>query len=197
VLAIAGFEGEGPRCAAVFAETGRVMQAAGGVPLGAGPGASWHKSRYDLPYLRESLLRRGIGVDTFETVAPWSRLAELKLAASAAFERAMAATLDGNRRGALMCHLSHSYPEGACLYFTALFPQAKDRLGQWRMVKSEISNAISASGGAASHHHGVGSDHAAMARLEKGGIGLDLLRALKNAFDPENLMVSGMGRMLG
>ncbi len=197
VLLLTGFEGDSRRCAEVFAETGRIVQKAGGVSLGKGPGASWRKSRYDLPYLRESLLRRGIGVDTFETVAPWSRLAELKAAVGAAFDRAMAATLDGDRRGVLMCHLSHTYPEGACLYFTAIFPQSGDRLAQWQMLKSAVSDAISTGGGAASHHHGVGSDHAAMARLEKGEIGIDLLRALKNAFDPENLMVSGMGRMLG
>ena len=196
VLLLAGFEGDGRRGAEVFVEAGRIAHKAGGVSLGQRPGASWRKSRYDLPYLRESLMRRGIGVDTFETVAPWSALAELKLAVGAAFKHAMESAPGGAKRGVLMCHLSHSYPEAACLYFTAVFPQAEDSLGQWRAIKAQISAAIEEGGGAASHHHGVGFDHAAMARLEKGEIGVGLLRAMKNELDPKNLLVSGMGRLL-
>ncbi len=196
VLLLAGFEGGRGRFADVISEVGRIIGKAGGVSLGRGPGVSWRKSRYDLPYLRESLLRRGIGVDTFETVAPWSRLAELKSEVGAAFDHAMAATLGERLRGVLMCHLSHSYPEAGCLYFTAIFPQAEDRLGQWRLIKTGISTAIGTSGGAASHHHGVGVDHAEMARAGKGEIGVELLRALKATLDPENLLVSGMGRLL-
>ncbi|MGB8816742.1 MAG: FAD-binding oxidoreductase [Rhizobiaceae bacterium] len=196
-LVIAGFEGDSGRRADVMAEAQSEMRKHGAVSLGGSPGASWRKSRYDLPFLRESLLLRGIGVDTFETVAPWSRLAELKAAVGQAFDRAMSGSISGDTRGVLMCHLSHSYPEAACLYFTALFAQSDDPLSQWKKIKTEISQAIGAHGGAASHHHGVGSDHAAMARSEKDSIGLDVLRSLKHTLDPENILVTGMSRLLG
>ena len=196
VLLLAGFEGGRGRFAEVIFEAGRIIGKAGGVSLGRGPGALWRKSRYDLPYLRESLLRRGIGVDTFETVAPWSRLEELKSAVAGAFDRAMTETVSGAQRGVLMCHLSHSYPEAACLYFTAIFPQSQDAIGQWGHIKAGVSAAIEEGGGAASHHHGVGADHVAMARLAKGDIGIEMLRGLKTALDPENLLVSGMSIML-
>lgn len=196
-LALAGFEGTVARQAGVLGEVTSVMRQFGGTPLGARPGESWRKGRYDLPYLRESLLRRGIGVDTFETVAPWSQIAGLKAAASQAFDRAMAANGSKSGHGLLLCHLSHSYRESACLYFTALFPQADDAPGQWRAIKSALSAAFAENGGAPSHHHGIGSDHADMARAAKGEIGVALLRALKVSLDPQNLLVSGISRLLG
>ena len=77
----------------------------------ARPGAPGLKSRYAGPYLRDDLLDRGVLVETLETATTWSQLDEAH---------------GGGRRGALRaalhvgCHISHLYPTGASLYFTAL-----------------------------------------------------------------------------
>ncbi len=197
-LVIAGFEGEGGRHAEAVIEAERVFKRAGGVSLGSRPGTSWRKGRYELPYLRESLMRRGVGVDTFETVVAWTKLGVVHHAMLAALHDVIGGTLKpGKGNGKVLCHLSHSYPEGACLYFTALFPQAQDRLAQWQAIKSAVMETLKRQGAAASHHHGVGADHAELVRAEKGPIGVEALRALKMALDPDGIMVSGMGRLLG
>ena len=48
-----------------------------------------------------------------------------------------------------------------------------------------------AEGGTVSHHHGVGIDHARWLAAEKGTVGLDALRAVKQAVDPEGLLNPG------
>jgi alkyldihydroxyacetonephosphate synthase len=197
-LLIAGFEGRRVDCNEAFNTLHARLRAAGGVALGRRPGASWRKGRYELPFLRESLLRLGVGVDTFETAISWSDLASMRAGVREALNTFVSATLGaGQGHAAVMCHLSHSYPEGACLYFTLLFPQNESPLVQWRVIKSEIMAVISELGGTVSHHHGVGGDHAELAASDKGPLALAALGALKSAFDPENVIVSGIGAMLG
>ena len=196
-LLIASFEGRRAECNETFNALGSDLRAAGGVSLGRRPGDSWRKGRYDLPYLRESLLSRGIGVDTFETAAAWSDLTALRAGVYETLNEIVKTTLGGEPgKAAVMCHLSHSYPEGACLYFTLVFPQSDNPLVQWRVIKSAVMAAVSELGGTVSHHHGVGADHAEMAALDKGAVALSALRALKSAIDPENLIVSGIGNIL-
>jgi alkyldihydroxyacetonephosphate synthase len=196
-LLLAGFEGAWVERGEAFGELNGVARRLGGVALGTRPGASWRKGRYDLPYLRESLMRRGIGVDTFETFVPWSALAVLKTRVEATLKEITASTL-GAKSGhpIVLCHLSHSYPEGACLYFTLIFPRDENALQQWRIIKSSVNAEIMACGGAASHHHGVGADHADAAAAHKGGLGRRLLAALKAELDPDNILSGGMERIL-
>ena len=197
-LLIAGFEGRRAECNETFNALGSDLRAAGGVSLGRRPGDSWRKGRYDLPYLRESLLSRGVGVDTFETAAAWSDLTALRAGVYETLKEIVKTTLGGQPgKAAVMCHLSHSYPEGACLYFTLVFPQSDSPPVQWRVIKSAVMAKVSELGGTVSHHHGVGADHAEMAALDKGPVALSALRALKSAIDPEHLIVSGIGVMLG
>ena len=59
-----------------------------------------------------------------------------------------------------MCHLSHSYHSGACLYFTFAFVlDDADPLVEYDMVKCAIQQAFVDNGGTISHHHGVGTEH--------------------------------------
>lgn len=91
-----------------------------------------------------------------------------------------------------MTHLSHSYPDGACLYFTALWPLDTGReIAQWTAIKHATTEAILAAGGTLSHHHGVGLDHAAWLVREKGALGVDALRAVKRNLDPDGILNPG------
>jgi alkyldihydroxyacetonephosphate synthase len=195
-LVIAGYEGAKQATGRAFAQAARVFSRAGGVALGARPGQSWRKSRYEAPYLRESLMSRGLGVDTFETATAWSNLELLHAEVSRAIADAAAATLDGKGRAVVMCHLSHAYAEGACLYFTAIFPRGADALDQWRTIKRAAMKAIVASGGTVSHHHGLGADHAEWADSEKGAIGIKVLGAVAAALDPKGALATGARKAL-
>ena len=69
-------------------------------------------------------------------------------------------------QGYLMCHLSHSYHAGACLYFTFAFgaTAGRDMLAEYDVVKSAIQQAFVDNGATLSHHHAVGTEHARVAR---------------------------------
>jgi len=63
---------------------------------------------------------------------------------------------------------------------------------QWRTIKRQTTEAILAAGGTLSHHHGVGRDHAPWLEEEIGTVGMQALRALKQTFDPWNIMNPGV-----
>ena len=77
-------------------------------------------------------------------------------------------------RGYIMCHLSHSYHAGACLYFTFAFKPAagrRRRSSSTTRVKSAIQQAFVDNGATLSHHHAVGTEHARVARAGHLGAG--------------------------
>ena len=90
------------------------------------------------------------------------------------------------------CHVSHLYPDGASLYFSVLARQdPDDPRGQWTAAKRMAGDAISAAGATITHHHAVGRDHAPWLEAEHGGLGIELLRAVKERCDPEGVMNPG------
>jgi alkyldihydroxyacetonephosphate synthase len=190
-LLIGGFEGGKEEAERSRRDTERHIRREGGIPVGARPGRSWYASRFDLPALRDVLLARGVGVDTVETAGPWSDLSHLKASIGSALERAIAEEAPG-RHGLVLAHLSHSYPEGAALYFTFVFPQRLgDEIEQWRRIKQAVSETIVSAGGTITHHHGIGEDHRPWLAAEKGDVGIELLRALKATLDPSGVLNPG------
>jgi alkyldihydroxyacetonephosphate synthase len=161
----------------------------GGLPLGTSPGRSWKKERFRTPYLRDFLLDHGVAIDTMETAFEWSQLEaghERVLSAM----RAAAAQYAGG--GVAMGHISHSYADGACVYFIVIYPVAREgAMAQWRAIKRATTDAIVGAGGTISHHHGVGTDHAPWLAQEKGELGIEAIRALKRVFDPDGIMNPG------
>jgi alkyldihydroxyacetonephosphate synthase len=85
-----------------------------------------------------------------------------------------------------MCHLSHSYHAGACLYFTfALNPTSPAAgLREYDTVKSAIQQAFIDSGATLSHHHAVGTEHARWMEDDISAPGVAMLRALFAGVDP-------------
>ena len=91
--------------------------------------------------------------------------------------------------GIVMAHLSHAYTHGASVYYTFLAAQRKGQeLEQWQKVKDAASRAIIEGGGALSHHHGIGTEHRRWLPEYLGAGGMKTLRALKQAFDPQDIM---------
>jgi alkyldihydroxyacetonephosphate synthase len=154
--------------------------------VGRGPGESWRAGRYGAPHLRDDLLDRGVLVETLETAATWSTLADVHRAVGDALRTALGVPV------LVACHVSHLYAAGASLYFTVLAPQDRDDpAGQWRRAKDAASSAIVASGATITHHHAIGRDHAPYLAEETGPLGLELLRALRERVDPAGVMNPG------
>jgi alkyldihydroxyacetonephosphate synthase len=160
-----------------------------GISLGQGIGDKWYASRFEMPYLRDTLLDRGVFVDTLETSTTWDQVPALYDAVVAALEGAIRA--DG-LAPMVLCHVSHPYHTGASLYFTFCAKQlAGDELAQWARYKRAATEAIVAHGGSLSHHHSVGLDHAPWAPAVLGDEGIRMLRGLKDTVDPQGVMNPG------
>ncbi len=114
-LAFIGYEGSAGHVKAQRKLVGAIVKAHGGLCIGSGPGALYDQKKFDTPYIRDYLLDRGALGDVSETAAPWSELRGLYDEVTGAAARAIAEQGVG---GYVMCHLSHSYHSGACLYFT-------------------------------------------------------------------------------
>ncbi len=192
-LMLVGLEGGADDVAAARVRSMEICEKHGGMHMGESLGDAWYKGRFSTPYLRDPMLDRGLGVDTLETATAWSNLLPLHEAVTAAVREAMAANAAApGAKGIVMSHVSHSYRDGASLYFTFAFPRALGRdIEQWLAIKRAASETILAHGGTISHHHGVGEDHLPWIAREKGPVGIGLLRAAKEQLDPEGILNPG------
>src|SRR3954463_5151284 len=182
-LSFIGYEGGKDHVARQRKLVGKIVSAHGGLPIGASPGELYDQKKFDPPYIRDFLLDRGALGDVSETSAPWGALPGLYDRVTAAGRGAFA---DIGARGYLMCHLSHSYHAGACLYFTFAFKPvgAGDALEQYDQVKSAIQQAFIDGGATLSHHHAVGTEHARWLEDDISAPGVAMLRALFDGVDP-------------
>jgi alkyldihydroxyacetonephosphate synthase len=182
-LAFIGYEGTQSHVAGQRKAVGRIATRHGGLCIGASPGELYDQKKFDTPYIRDFLLDRGALADVSETAAPWSRLTALYDTAMAAAHGAFS---DLGVLGYVMCHLSHSYHAGACLYFTFGFkPTAQDHgLAEYDAIKSAIQQAFIDSGGTLSHHHAVGTEHARWLEDDISAPGVAMLRGLFAGVDP-------------
>jgi alkyldihydroxyacetonephosphate synthase len=192
-LMLIGHEGAKETVIWAQEQTEEICKRQGALALGTGPGRHWYHGRFNSPAIRDPMMDRGIGVDTLETSTRWSNIANLHEKVTTAISDAISSHLpEQHARGLVLAHVSHSYPDGASLYFTFIFPRQLDReVEQWLAIKRAASDAILMNGGTISHHHGVGTDHAPWLPEEKGEIGMSLLKATKRELDPKGVMNPG------
>jgi alkyldihydroxyacetonephosphate synthase len=88
-----------------------------------------------------------------------------------------------------MTHLSHAYPQGGNLYF--IFIAKMTDIDEFKEFHRGILDSIQKSGAAMSHHHGIGKLFAPWLEGQIGAAQMDIFRALKNHFDPNNIMNPG------
>ncbi|WP_184890503.1 FAD-binding oxidoreductase [Actinomadura livida] len=188
-LAVLGFEGTARGVAGRRTEAAEALRAAGGEPLGTGPGEKWAHGRFNAPYLRDSLLDAGAFAETLETAAFWPDVPRLYDAVRSALIGALSGA---GTPPLLMCHISHVYPSGASLYFTVVSAQGADPVAHWDAAKRAANDAIIDAGGTISHHHGVGTDHRDWYAREIGPLGAAVLRAVKERVDPAGIMNPGV-----
>ncbi len=180
-LSFIGFEGGAAHVARQKKLVGAIVKKHGGMGVGTGPGVLYDQKKFDTPYLRDFLLDRGAAGDVSETAAPWSKLVPLYNGVVEAAERAYD---EIGTKGWVMCHLSHSYHSGACLYFTFAFVGGDDMLAEYDVVKGAIQQAFVDNGGTISHHHGVGVEHSPWIEQDISPEGVTVMRGLFAAVDP-------------
>ena len=182
-LSFIGYEGTKDHVAAQRKLVGKIVSRHGGLSVGSGPGELYDQKKFDTPYIRDYLLDRGAPGDVSETSAPWSALSTLYDNVTEAAQRAFD---ELGVRGYIMCHLSHSYHAGACLYFTFAFKPSgrRDVLEEYDVVKDAIQQTFVDSGATLSHHHAVGTEHAKWLEQDISGPGVAMLRSLFDGVDP-------------
>jgi alkyldihydroxyacetonephosphate synthase len=145
--------------------------------------AAWLDHRNDTSAL-QALTRQGYVVDTMEIAASWSRLPGLVDQVRSALQGVP------NARSA-SCHLSHSYSDGACLYFTFLAqPPSGDIESTYVAMWDAGQSAALAGGGNLSHHHGIGINRGRFMATALGE-GLSVLVGIKAALDPHGVLNPG------
>lgn len=189
-LSFIGYEGTPEHVKVQRKLVGRIVAQHGGICVGTSPGELYDQKKFDTPYIRDFLLDRGGLADVSETSAPWAQLRPLY---DSVVDAANLAFDEIGVRGWIMCHLSHSYHAGACLYFTFAFKAApgRDEIDQYDVVKSAIQQAFVDDGATLSHHHAVGLEHARWMPQDVSPAGVAMVRALFEGVDPGNNLNPG------
>ncbi|NLT30813.1 MAG: FAD-binding oxidoreductase [Propionibacterium sp.] len=188
-MSFIGYEGSKAHVAYEKSLVKEIVAKHGGFLVGKGPGQLYDQKKFDTPYIRDFLLDRGAVADVSETAAPWSRLEELYESTIEAAEQAMERV---GVRGYIMCHLSHSYHAGACLYFTfAIADDSPESLLKYDEVKRSVQQSFIDNGATISHHHGVGLEHAPWIEADISTAGTFITGKLFEGVDPGNNLNPG------
>jgi alkyldihydroxyacetonephosphate synthase len=171
------FEGEREEARADLDRAERLLRELSGQSLGEQPARSWLAHRYAVSYRQSKVFQQGAFNDTLEVAAPWARLSQVY---GAVREAAGAHAL-------VLAHLSHAYPDGCSIYFTLVATRRGAALARYDALLDAVLGSALAEGATLSHHHGVGTSKAHWLDAELGG-GLETLRRLRRAWDPDRLL---------
>jgi alkyldihydroxyacetonephosphate synthase len=144
--------------------------------LALGVDTEWRQQRFAAGYRRDTLLDRGVGMDSLEVSVSWAKLPSLYVAIRAALKQAMRNHVPrAGAHGLVLCHVGPARADGATMTFTWLFP---------RILEDEIAQAqnIRRAALAASATPDPDSE-----KLER-----EVLRGIKHALDPQNILNPGI-----
>ena len=177
------FEGSKAQISREQAAVKKIVKKAGGITLGAGPGAIYDQKKFDTPYLRDFLLGLNVFGDVSDTGTTWARINEMH---SKVYDTFYAKLDELGIPGFFFCHMSHSYHQGACLYFTFAVPYENNEvmLEQYTAIKHAVQGEFQKHAGTLSHHHAVGTEHQPWIEEEVGPIGVKMMRDLYETQDP-------------
>ncbi len=179
-------EGPATRVAAEVTATDALARRCGLGGVDTRAVTDWLDHRNTVPHWRAFLDKR-IVVDTAEISASWDRI-------GAIYDAVIASLNEVPEILNASAHSSHVYRTGLNLYFSfAVRPRdaAEMRvryLDCWR----RIVMATADHGGSIAHHHGIGRLRRDYLELDLGATGVEALRAVKRALDPNDLFNPGV-----
>lgn len=174
-------EGEKGFARNLYLRVKKISRSYGGLFLTGYPAHKWEEGRFNDPYMRESLQDYGIIIDTMECSVTWDMMGRVHEEVRK-FAKSRPNTV-------CMTHLSHAYEQGANLYFIFI-GKFRDK-EEYLDYQFGIFDNIMQAGASMSHHHGVGKMTAAWVEQSIGTDNLNIFRALKKHFDPDNIMNPG------
>jgi len=162
----------------------QVCEKLGGKAVGPEPVEAWRHERNKVPGFTP-FLERGMVLDTIEVAATWDRIHDLYREVVAALQTV---------EGLLVAsgHSSHSYNSGTNIYFTfAAMPAPEKAEETYLACWAKTIEATLKCNGTIAHHHGIGRLRTKWMAQELGG-GLEVLRKIKRALDPNGIMNPGV-----
>jgi alkyldihydroxyacetonephosphate synthase len=188
-LMLIAFEGRARGVSRRLQQAEVIYRKCGAVGLGTGAGKSFEATKYDFPHIRDFLLDRNVTTDVSETSTVWSNIATLYQETIAVLRAEIGKS--GVRPWA-GCHVSHTYPCGASLYFTFGFRQQLGKeMEQYLQVKRAVQQSFIDHGATLSHHHAVGTEHLPWLAADISTVGVQAVSAIKQGLDPANIMNPG------
>lgn len=179
-LCVGTVEGDRDYTRLVKRKITQIARRHGAIAMGSYATRKWEPTRYTEPYMREDLNDYGIFIDTLEAGVAWDNVHRLHEGVRA-FIKARPNTI-------CMTHASHFYPQGTNLYFIFF---GRMKMDEYVPFQNGIIDQILKHGGTLSHHHGVGRMLAPWMESHLGKEQMNVLRAVKRHFDPNNIMNPG------
>lgn len=141
----------------------------------------WSAGRFSDPYLRDNFQDYGVVIDTLECAVNWDNLHYV--------HQYVRKYVKDHPNTVCTTHISHPYQNGANLYF--IWMQKALNLDEFKEFHSGVLEAIKNAGASISHHHGIGKLFAKYNAEALGEVQMEMLRALKYHFDPNNILNPG------
>ena len=143
--------------------------------------AKWETGRFRDPYLREDMGDYGLMLDTLECSVNWSNFMDVY--------KGVLEYCNSREDTICFAHMSHLYEQGSNIYF--IFEAKMNDLDEYLEYQQGIMDNIQKYGAAMSHHHGIGKMTAPWLEAQIGTEQLNVYKALKKYFDPNNIMNPG------
>jgi len=159
-----------------------------GIIGGSENGKRGYNLTFAIAYIRDFMSAYHIIGETMETSLPWSKVHDVCLAATERLHE-----LHEKHRIPGKPYISYRIPQiyhtGVCIYFMfALSVKGvKNAIDVFHSIEHSMREAIIASGGSISHHHGVGKLRKDFMVDTISSASIELLRNIKNSHDPENI----------
>jgi alkyldihydroxyacetonephosphate synthase len=179
-LCLGTVEGDGDFTNLVRRKVAKIAGKHGGLTITGKPARDWEDDRYTSFLISEPISDYDIILDTVETPVKWDNLHHIHDTVLAYAQSVPGTTC--------MSHASHFYPYGTNLYF--IFG-VKGNVQDYIAYRTGLVDAMVKAGGSPSHHHGVGRLMYPWIESFLGREEMDVLRALKKHFDPNNIMNPG------
>jgi len=173
-------DGERKFCRNIKRNVHNIAKRHGGLYLTGIPVKSWEKGRFRDPYLRDALQDYGIIIDTMEASVTWASMPEV--------HKTVREFVKTRPQTICMTHMSHVYPQGANLYWIFIGKMSEE---EYLDMQKGILDHIVSSGAALSHHHGIGKSFGPWLESHIGQENMAVIQALKNHFDPNQIMNPG------
>ncbi len=166
----------------------RLAKKYGAIAGGATNGQRGYMLTYAIAYIRDFLADFSIIGETYETTVSWDKIHNVINAVTETAERKHHEYgLPG--RPYVSPRITQMYHTGVCIYFTHGFSakgvEHPDRV--FAEIEHSLRETIIAHGGTISHHHGVGKIRKDFMSDTISPTTVELLKAIKQADDPDNI----------